>query len=338
MQKKIGRQTIKFETPIKIIGAFSSAGKKEAEGPMGTYFDTTYNDDKMNQSSFEKAESELLKTTVLGAMSKTQLTFQNIDYIFSGDLLNQCISTTFAIKDFGIPFFGIFGACSTICEGISLGSMAVDGGFAKNVIAVTSSHFCSAERQFRFPLEYGGARTPTAQWTVTGSGAVVLSKEGNGPAITHITTGKIVDMGIKDANNMGAAMAPAAADVIKTHLMETKREPSYYDLIVTGDLGKVGMDINAKLLMKHSINIQDNYQDCGEMIFDPLIQNTKSGGSGCGCCASVFCGYFMKMLKAKKLNRILLVATGALMSPTSAGQGLTIPGIAHAVAIENTEG
>lgn len=338
MQKKIGRQTVKFQSPIIINGAFSSVGKKESQGPLGEYFDKKYSDDKMNQSSFEKAESELMKGTVLGAMSKAQLTFDKIDYIFSGDLLNQCISTTFAIKDFGIPFFGIFGACSTMCEGLSLGSMAIDGDFAKNVIAVTSSHFCSAERQFRFPLEYGGARTPTAQWTVTGSGAVILSKEGNGPSVTHITTGKIVDMGIKDANNMGAAMAPAAADVIKTHLLETKRDPSYYDLIVTGDLGKVGMDINIKLLKSHSIDIQDNYVDCGDMIFDAEKQNTKSGGSGCGCCGSVFCGYFMKKLKEKSLNRILLVATGALMSTTSSGQGLTIPGIAHAVAIENMEG
>lgn len=338
MQKKLGRQTVKFESPTKIIGAFSSVGTKEAQGPLGKYFDKRFSDDKMNQSSFEKAESELLKTTVLGAISKAQLRFDDIDYIFSGDLLNQCISTTFAIKDFGIPFFGIFGACSTMCEGLSLGSMAIDGGFAKNVIAVTSSHFCSAERQFRFPLEYGGARTPTAQWTVTGSGAVILSSKGDGPSVTHITTGKIVDMGIKDANNMGAAMAPAAADVIKTHLLETDRSPSYYDLIVTGDLGKVGMDINKELLKKHSIDIANNYSDCGDMIFDADKQNTKSGGSGCGCCGSVFCGYFMKQLKEKKLNRILLVATGALMSTTSSGQGLTIPGIAHAVAIENTEG
>lgn len=338
MQKKLGRQTIKFESPIKITGAFSSVGKKEAQGPLGEYFDKKFSDDKMNQSSFEKAESELLKTTVLGAISKAQLRFDDIDYIFSGDLLNQCISTTFAIKDFGIPFFGIFGACSTMCEGLSLGSMAIDGGFAKNVIAVTSSHFCSAERQFRFPLEYGGARTPTAQWTVTGSGAVILSRDGIGPSVTHITTGKIVDMGIKDANNMGAAMAPAAADVIKTHLLETGRASSYYDLIVTGDLGKVGMDINIQLLKKHSIDITNNYSDCGDMIFDAESQNTKSGGSGCGCCGSVFCGYFMKQLKEKRFNRILLVATGALMSTTSSGQGLTIPGIAHAVAIENTEG
>ena len=337
MQKKLGRQTVRFEKDIIITGSFSSVGKKESEGPLGKYFHKVYTDEKMNQTSFEKAESELLKSTVLGAMSDCAEQFENIDYIFSGDLLNQCISTTFAIKDFGIPFFGIFGACSTMCEGLSLGAMAIDGNFAKKVVAVTSSHFCSAERQFRFPLEYGGARTPTAQWTVTGSGAAVLSDEGEGPVITHITTGKIVDMGIKDANNMGAAMAPAAADVIKTHLLETKRDPSYYDLIVTGDLGKVGMDINVDLLKKHSFDIQNNYRDCGDMIFDAKKQNTKSGGSGCGCCGSVFCGYFMKMLKKKNINRLLLVATGALMSPTSAGQGLTIPGIAHAVAIENKE-
>ncbi len=333
--KKIGYQTVKFEKSPVIIGAYSTVGKKEGQGPLGEYFDTISTDEFMNKSTWEKAESEILKESVYGAVARSGKKFSDIDYIFAGDLLNQCTGSTFAIKSFGIPFFGIFGACSTMCEGMSLGAMMIDGGYAKNIIAATSSHFCSAEKQFRYPLEYGGARTPTAQWTVTGSGAVVLADEGEGPSITHITTGKIEDMGITDANNMGAAMAPAAASCIMAHFKETGRDAKYYDVIATGDLGEVGMKLNVELAQNEGICLGTGYTDCGYMIFDKNTQNTKAGGSGCGCCGSVFAGYFMKKLMSKEINRMLIVATGALMSPTSALQGENIPGIAHCVAVEN---
>ena len=332
---KLGKQTVKFENPITIECAYSCVGKKEADGPFGSYFDKIYQDKLNKEATWEKAESALLKETIACVMQKNKTSFSDIDYIFSGDLLNQCTSTSFAIKDFGVPHFGIFSACSTFSEGMSLGALLISGRFAKKVICATSSHFCTAEKQFRYPIEYGSARCPTSQWTVTGSGAVILSdKNENGPYITHITTGKIMDFGVKDANNMGAAMAPAAADTIMAHLKETGRDTSYYDLIVTGDLGSVGMKLNVELLKEEGIDITQNYNDCGNMIFDKKKQSTKSGGSGCGCASSMFCGYFYKKLKEKEFRKILFVPTGALLSPISALQGESIPSIAHAVAIE----
>ncbi len=334
MTKRMGSQTVKLDQPPVILGAFSSVGKKEGDGPLGEYFDKISNDEFMNQTTWEQAESELLNQTVTGAAANAQISFGKVQYLFAGDLLNQCTSSSFAIKDFGIPFFGLFGACSTFAESLSLAAMTIDGGYADHCIAATSSHFCSAEKQFRFPIEYGGARTPTSQWTVTGSGAAVLGKTGNGPKITHVTTGKIVDMGITDANNMGAAMAPAAADTIYTHFQDTGYDLNRYDMIITGDLAATGMKLVLDLLADKGLHIADMYRDCGNMIFDAKKQSTKAGGSGCGCCASVFCGYFYKKLLKGELKNVLLVATGALMSPTTAGQGLSIPGIAHAVSIE----
>ena len=334
MTKKLGKQTVELKSRPVIAGAYSSVGKKESEGPLGKYFDTVYKDEFLHKKTWEQAESELLRQTVFGAAANASVPFADVDYIFAGDLINQCTSTSIAIKDFGIPFFGIFGACSTIAEGLSLASMMIDGGFAGKTICATSSHFCGAEKQFRFPLEYGSTRTPTSQWTVTGSGAVVLSKDGDGPKITHVTTGKIIDLGVSDANNMGAAMAPAAADTIYTHLKDTGRSADFYDLIITGDLANTGSNLLLSLLNKQGVDISENHRDCGCMIFDAQTQNVKSGGSGCGCCASVFCGYFYKQLLCKKVKNILLVATGALMNPTSANQGQTIPSIAHAVGIE----
>lgn len=334
MTKKIGKQTVELKSRPAIIGAYASVGKKESEGPLGKYFDTVYKDEFLHKKTWEEAESELLRQTVFGAAANADVRFADIDYIFAGDLINQCTTSSFAIKDFGIPFFGIFGACSTMAEGLSLASMMIDGGFAKKTVCTTSSHFCGAEKQFRFPLEYGSTRTPTSQWTVTGSGAAVLSENGEGPKITHITTGKIVDLGVSDANNMGAAMAPAAADTVFTHLSDTGREASFYDMIVTGDLANTGSTLLCELLKKQNIDISKNHYDCGNMIFDTENQNVKSGGSGCGCCASVFCGYLYKLLLCKKIKNILLIATGALMNPTSSNQGRTIPSIAHAVAIE----
>ena len=276
----------------------------------------------------------MIKTAVETVLKKSNLSAHQIDCLFSGDLLNQCISTSFGIRDFEIPFFGIFGACSTFVEGLILGSSFLDSGAGMNVITSTSSHFCSAEKQFRFPLELGNQRPPTAQWTVTGAASTVLSTSGNGPFITHVTPGKVVDKGIKDANNMGAAMAPAAVSTILTHLQDNNRKPSYYDAIITGDLGYVGKDIVLELCKEDGFNLSGNYNDCGVLIFDKEKQDTHSGGSGCGCCGTVFSGYFFNKLRKKELKKILLVATGALMNSTSSQQGESIPGIAHAVSIE----
>ncbi len=276
----------------------------------------------------------MIKTAVETVLKKSNLSAHQIDCLFSGDLLNQCISTSFGIRDFEIPFFGIFGACSTFVEGLILGSSFLDSGAGMNVITSTSSHFCSAEKQFRFPLELGNQRPPTAQWTVTGAASTVLSTSGNGPFITHVTPGKVVDKGIKDANNMGAAMAPAAVSTILTHLQDTNRKPSYYDAIITGDLGYVGKEIVLELCKEDGFNLSGNYNDCGVLIFDKEKQDTHSGGSGCGCCGTVFSGYFFNKLRKKELKKILLVATGALMNSTSSQQGESIPGIAHAVSIE----
>ncbi len=334
MNKKIGKQTVKFSNPPVIISAYSSAGSKEGDGPLKDDFDDIYPDEFLGEDSWEKAESKLVTNTVDKAVKRSGLKHEEIEYIFAGDLLNQCTGSSFGVKNFQIPFFGLYGACSTMGESLCLAAMTIDGGYAKNVMAATSSHFCSSEKQFRFPLEYGGVRTPTSQWTVTGSGAAVISKTGNGPKITHITTGKIIDLGVTDANNMGAAMAPSAADTIYAHLTETARCPEYYDHIVTGDLGDVGSKLLLELLVKKDVDISRVHTDCGSIIFDKS-QNVQSGGSGCGCAASVFCGHFYKKLKSGEINRILFVPTGALMSPTSSFQGLSIPGIAHGLAIEN---
>ncbi len=254
--------------------------------------------------------------------------------MFAGDLLNQCISSSFGLRDLKIPFFGVFGACSTFVESLTLGAICAES-FANYVLCATSSHFCSAEKQFRFPLELGNQRPQTSQWTVTGSGSAIVAKNGSGPYITHVTPGKIIDMGIKDGNNMGAAMAPSFADTLTTHFQDTGRSPNDYDAIISGDLGYVGKEIAIDLLKTNGYNIKDNYNDCGVLIFDKKTQDTHSGGSGCACCGTVFSGYFFKQLKERKMKRILLIATGALMNSTSSQQGESIPGIAHAISIEN---
>lgn len=332
--KKIGGQTVKLDNPPKIIAAHSIVGPKEGEGPLYSYFDEILNDDTLGKESFEKAESQMMFTAISEALKKANLKETDIDYLFSGDLLNQIISSSFAAREFNIPFFGLYGACSTMSESLSLASIIMDGGFAKYVVATTSSHFSSAERQFRFPLEYGSQRPQTSQWTVTGSGAVVLGHEGNYPEVTYVTTGKVKDYGQKDANNMGAAMAPAAVDTIANHFRDTGRKPEDYDVIATGDLGVIGRELADKLIQEFRYDIRKQHIDCGEIIFDNEKQNTKSGGSGCGCSAVVFTGYLYKRLMKKEIKKVLLVSTGALMSTTSSLQGETIPGIAHAVAIE----
>lgn len=334
MKKHRGKQTVILENPPSIIGASSTVGPKEAQGPLGSYFDVKVDDELWEEETWEKAESKFVKQSIKDALENANLKPEDMQYIFAGDLLNQITGTTFGIRDFNIPFFGVFGACSTMTESMSLGSMIVDGGYADYVVAATSSHFCGAEKQFRFPLELGTQRALTAQWTVTGSGAIIIAKEGNGPYITSITTGRIVDLGIKDSFNMGAAMAPAAADTIVQHFKDTGKTPDYYDLIITGDLGEYGRELLIQLAQKEGYELGDLLTDCGIEIFDPDTQDTHAGGSGCGCAASVFSGYLYKEIKKGKWNKILFIATGALLSPGSSQQGETIPGIAHAVAVE----
>ena len=280
--KKIGKQTINFDAPPVIIGTASIVGPKEAEGPMAKYFDKCLEDEFWGEKSWEKAESKIIKETVNLAIARANLSNTDIDYCFAGDLLNQCISSDFGLRDTNIPYFGVFGACSTFVESMCLGSVFLEGGGANNVICATSSHFCSAEKQFRFPLELGTQRTPTAQWTVTGAGATVLSSTGEGPYITNITPGKIVDMGIKDANNMGAAMAPAAVDTLTAHLSDTGRGVMDYDLIVTGDLGRFGSEMFRELCLQNGIDVGNRHLDCGNLIFSGE-QKADCGGSGCGC-------------------------------------------------------
>jgi len=298
------------------------------------FFDQCLDDEFWGEKTWEKAESKLIKTAIETAIKKAGVSVADIDVLFGGDLLNQCISSSFGIRDFEIPFLGIFGACSTFVEGLLLSSIFLDIGAGNYAVAATSSHFCSAEKQFRFPLELGNQRPPTSQWTVTGGASAVVAKNGIGPYITHITPGIIVDKGIKDANNMGSAMAPAAISTIITHLKDTGRAPTYYDAIITGDLGHVGKEIVLELCKAEGYQLSSIYNDCGVLMFDKEKQDTHSGGSGCACCGTVFSGYFYKQLKEKKIKRLLLVATGALMNSTSSQQGESIPGIAHAVSIE----
>ena len=331
--KKLGKQTIQFDNPPSILEAATIVGPKEAEGPLSKYFDKCLEDEFWGEKTWEKAESKIIKETVNTVIAKSGIPSDSIDYCFAGDLLNQCISSSFGLRELNIPFFGIFGACSTFVEGLSLAAIFADSGI-NNILCAASSHFCSAEKQFRFPLELGNQRPQSAQWTVTGAGSAIVSKSGNGPFITHITTGKIVDMGIKDANNMGAAMAPAALSTLITHFEDTGRKPNYYDAIITGDLGYVGKEILTELAIDKGYNIKNNYNDCGVLIFDKSSQDTHSGGSGCGCCASVFSGYLLNDFRNKKLSRLLLIATGALTNATSSQQGESIPGIAHAISIE----
>lgn len=332
--KRINNQTYLLSNPVTIKEAASIVGPKEKDGPLSSYFDTCLEDEFWGEKSWEKAESKIVKETINSLISKSNIAHNDIDFCFAGDLLNQCIASSFAYRESNIPYIGLFGACSTFIESMMVASAFIDGGFANNTICSASSHFCSAEKQFRFPLELGNQQPPSSQWTVTGSGATLLSNSGNGPFITSFTPGKIVDMGIKDANNMGAAMAGAAKDTLLTHLKDLGRAPSYYDAIFTGDLGHIGKDILTDLCMQEGYNIKSNYNDCGVLIFDKNSQDTHAGGSGCGCIATVFSSYIYKQLKEKKYKKVLMIATGALMNSTSTQQGESIPGIAHAISIE----
>ncbi len=335
MSKRIGRQTVKLDNQPIITETASIAGIKEGEGPLKDSFDTVLTDDTLGEKSWEKSESTLQKQTAMLALEKSRFAQGDIDYILAGDLLNQCVGAHYSVRDLDIPFFGLYGACSTMTESLSLGSILVDGGYADRVMCLTSSHFCSSERQFRNPLEYGGQRAPSAQWTVTGAGCAVLSAKGSGPRVTHVTTGKVIDKGVTDISNMGAAMAPAAIDTLLAHFHDTGARPEDYDMIVTGDLGVIGSDILQELMLGEGYDIRENHRDCGKMIYNIEEQDVHAGGSGCGCCGSVFCGYIYKELKKHNLKKILVMATGALMNPMVIQQGETIPAIAHAVVIEN---
>ena len=334
-EKHLGKQTVALQNPPAIAAGACVVGKKEGEGPLRECFDYISDDSYFGESSWEKAESAMFRQCFSLVCSKAKLAPSQLQYIFAGDLLNQCTGSTFALRDSDVPFFGLYGACSTMAESLSLAAMTIDGGYADAVCAISGSHFCSSERQFRLPLEYGGQRTPTAQWTVTGCGGIILKKSGTGPKITHITTGKIVDAGVKDASNMGAAMAPAAYETLCAHFADTGRTPDYYDAIITGDLGKFGHEILASLFADDGIEFGNVFTDCGMLIYDSTRQDTHCGGSGCGCAASVLAGHILSCMKAGTWKRVLLAATGALMSPTTTMQGESIPGISHAVAIEN---
>lgn len=334
MDVQIGKQSLQFAEAPYIISSASIVGKKEGEGPLGSCFDVVGEDDKFGQNTWEEAESTLQKEAFMMAVGKAGLKSDDIRYLFAGDLLGQNIATSFGLMDYQVPLFGLYGACSTCGEALSLAAMCVAGGFAEHAVALTSSHFASAEKQFRFPLEYANQRPLSATWTVTGSGAYVLGKKRSKARITGITTGRIVDYGIKDSMNMGAAMAPAAADTICRHLDDFGRKPEDYDKIITGDLGTIGQEILCDLSRQQGHDISRVHTDCGIEIYDSEKQGTGAGGSGCGCSAVTLSGHFLKKVEQGKLSRILFVPTGALLSTVSFNEGKTVPGIAHAVVIE----
>lgn len=331
--KHLGKQTLELSEPPSFAGHACIVGKKEGDGPLGNSFDRISEDPFFGEKTWEKAESRMVRDTTALALTKASLSPGDIDYLFCGDLLNQCTGTTFGVRDTNIPVFGLYGACSTMAESLALAAIMVDGGFARHTMAVTSSHFCSAERQYRLPLEYGGQRPPSAQWTVTGSGAAILSACGPGPYITHLTPGRIVDAGVTDASNMGAAMAPAAYDTLRAHFDDLSIGPDAYDLVVTGDLGAIGADILRDFFRNDGVELGDNYSDCGLMIFDSTAQDVHAGGSGCGCSASVLCGYILNGMREGRWGSVLFAATGALLSPTTTLQGESIPSVCCAVAI-----
>lgn len=330
----IGKQSISFETPPCIISCGSVVGQKESEGPLGCCFDLIEEDPMAGSKNWEEAESALQKKAAKIALEKANLTTEDIRYLFCGDLLGQIIASSFGMLELQIPMFGLYGACSTAGESLSLAAMTTAAGYADHCLAVTSSHFASAEKQFRYPLEYASQRPLSTTWTVTGSGAFVVGKQGK-VKITGITTGKMVDYGIKDSMNMGAAMAPAAADTIAQHLQDFNRTPDDYDLIVTGDLGVVGRELLLDLLAQKGYDLKEKHFDCGIAIFDDATQDTHSGGSGCGCSAVTLAGYLFPKLESGELKRILFMPTGALLSTVSFNEGQSIPGICHGVVLEH---
>ena len=331
--QKRGRHSFSYAQQPVLRAWASVAGKKESEGPLKAQYDITQTDSYFGEKTWEQAEKRMQQLALDALEKKAVITKHEIGAVMSGDLLNQCIGSSFPLRNTGVPHLGLYGACSTMSESLLLGSMAVGGGYLDNVVAMTSSHFASSERQYRFPLGYGGQRTPTAQWTVTGAGAVLICKEGNGPKVAGCTIGTVTDRGVKDANNMGAAMAPAALETLKSHFADFSIGPEDYDLIVTGDLGQVGKELLLTLGQKEGLNLGGKLTDCGTLVFDVTKQDVHAGGSGCGCSAIVLCADLLDKLKSGKLKRILFCGTGALLSPTSTQQGLPIPGVCHAIAI-----
>lgn len=329
---------IKLENAPSIVGYAAVVGKKEHDGPLGDDFDLHDEDNTFGMDTWEKSESEMQRLALNTALAKAKLSPDAIKAIFAGDLLNQCTGSAYGLLSFEKPYFGLYGACSTFAEGTMLASLMINAGYFDKCAAVSSSHFCSAERQFRFPLEYGGQRTPTAQWTVTGAGALLLTGEGEGPYVTHVTTGRIRDAGVTDANNMGAAMAPAAYETLRAHFADTGRTPADYAAIITGDLGKIGHEILTDLFLRDGVDLGVCSTDCGMLIFNPETQDVHAGGSGCGCSASVLCGHILQRMTCGDWPRVLFAATGALMSPTTSQQGESIPGICHAVVLDVDKG
>ena len=330
-----GAQTLVFGSKPVILSRAAIGGKKEGEGPLAAYFDFLGKDAKLGQKTFEKAESKLQELALDTAKRKLGVSYEDIDVLFAGDLLNQCISSSFAARGTSIPFLGLYGACSTMALSLAMAALSVDSGAARIAAAATSSHFCSAEKQFRTPLEYGGQRPPTAQWTATAAGCAVIGKSAS-PHIEAATFGRITDYGVKDANNMGAAMAPAACSTITAFLQDTKTQPEDLDLILTGDLGYVGSTLLRELMRKQEhIDITTRHNDCGLMLYRLNEQDVNSGGSGCGCSAAVVCSHIVSEMRSGRLNKVLFVGTGALLSAVSPLQGETVPSIAHAVLLTN---
>ena len=327
-------QTIFFKNQPKIIATGTVAGPKECAGVVGRYVDKALTDDKFGESTYEKAECKMLAYAVAKTIENATVSERDVDMLISGDLLNQIISASFAARDFEFPFLGVYSACSTMAESMAIAAAFINAGYAKKIVAATGSHFSSAERQYRYPLELGNTRPPQSQWTVTGAGGVMIADKGSDIAVTSATFGRVVDYGITDVNNMGAAMAPAARDTILAHLRDTGRTPDDYDLIVTGDLGALGSRILKDLTWEKDVDIQKNHVDCGEVIYN-VVEKEFQGGSGAGCSAVVMNSYIMDKLKKRKINRVLFAATGALLSTVSSGQGESIPCICHAVALEN---
>lgn len=332
-----GKQSILFDQKVYIEETASVVGQKEGEGPLGKLFDEIAQDPMVGMNSWEEAESTLQQLAVDKLLSKWGRPKEELRYIFAGDLLGQLIATSFGLAKYEIPLFGLYGACSTFGEAMALAAMTVNAGYANHVLAVASSHFASAEKQFRFPLEYGNQRPLASTWTVTGCGAAVVGMEKSDVRIQGITTGKVIDYGVKDSMNMGACMAPAAADVIAANLTDLEKDETYYDMIITGDLGSVGKEILLDLVKEKGYDIRDRYTDCGIEIFDPETQDTKAGGSGCGCSAVTLCSYIIKNIKNHKWNRVLFIPTGALLSTVSYNEGKSVPGIAHGVILERHE-
>lgn len=342
--QRIGRASMQPAKPVYILGSSSIVGTKEGQGPLGLLFDMVGSDDMFGCKTWEEAESNLQKDAVYLALEKAGKKAEDISLMFAGDLLGQSIATSFGIASYQIPLFGVYGACSTCGESLTLGVISIAGGFAETAVCVTSSHFASAEKEFRFPLDYGSQRPLSATWTVTGSGAFVLGSEQEAEnckaarpraKITGLTVGMIVDYGLKDSMNMGACMAPAAASTLERHFIDFNSQPEDYDKIITGDLGKVGQKVLFDLMKEKNFDISEQHMDCGMEIFDEATQDTHAGGSGCGCSAVTLSAYILKQLEEHNWKKVLFMPTGALLSKTSFNEGKSVPGIAHALVLES---